>query len=266
MLMFLRCTLFLLLISEAFAQDVTGARYLAMGNTGTALQDVNSLTVNQAGLTGLRRITAALFYQSHYFNTDIHSQALLMAVPTRLGVFGGKADRYALSGVYTEIKTGLTYARKFGDQFSAAMAVNYHQLRIRNYGGSEAFTVEAGIQYQVLPQLMLGFHYANPGNMGYDNDTFAVLPSVMRAGAAYAFELVWVSMDVISQVDGGLDWRMGLEYKLINWLALRGGISVSPMQQYAGFGVDLENLVFDFSAMFHPQLGMSPQIGLSYGF
>lgn len=265
--MFRWCVLSLFLFSEACAQNVAGARFIGMGNTGTALDGINSLTVNQSGLTSLTATTASIFHQSHFFNADIQSQGLLIAVPTKYGVFGGMATRYALAGTYSEIKTGLTFARRFGNEFSAALALNYHQFRIANYGGSESASVEAGVQYQVIPDFALGLHIANPGNMGYDNEAYAVIPTVGRLGAAYAFNAqVQVSADLLYLYDGGLDTRIGLEYLVIPWLAFRGGVSLRPMQQYAGFGLEWEQFQLDMSAMFHPRLGMSPQLCLSYAF
>lgn len=256
-----------MLMSAAYAQNTAGGRYLAMGNTGTALQGINSLTANQAGLAGLERAIVELRYQNHFFDADIHSQAVLLAVPTRLGVFGVAAHRYALAGAFAETKAGLAYTRLFGPRMAVAMAFHYHQLRIPNYGGSQAFSVDVGMQYRVSPALAVGLHYANPGKLGYGVDAFSVVPSEIRAGVAYQFaDVVTVAADLAYLLDERLDPRLGLEYKLVPWLCFRGGLSVNPMQQYAGFGVQWEQFAFDFSTAFHPRLGMSPQIAIAYVF
>lgn len=256
-----------MMISIAYAQHTAGGRYLAMGNTGAALQGIHSLTANQAGLTGLQRPVAGILYQHHFFDTDLNSQAIMLAVPTRLGVFGLLADRYALSGAFSETKAGFSYGRLFGRHLAVAMAFNYHQLRIPNYGGSQAFSVDVGVQYRVSPRFRAGLHYANPGKLGYGADAFSVVPSILRGGVAYDFaDVVSVSADIANFFDDRLDPRLGLEYRLVPWLCFRGGLSFEPMKQYAGFGVEWEQLVFDFSASFHARLGMSPQFALAYAF
>lgn len=256
-----------MLTSVAHAQHVAGGRYLAMGNTGTALGGINSLTANQAGLAGMDDASVGVFYQSHFFDVAIHSQAIMLAVPTRLGVFGAVANRYALTGAFSEIKAGFAYSRLFGPRIAVAMAFHYHQLRIPNYGGSTAFSADIGMQYRVSPHLAVGVHYANPGKLGYGTEAFSVVSSVIRAGASYRFaDVVTVSGDIAYLLDDRLDPRLGIEYHLVPWLCLRGGLSVNPMQQYAGFGVVWEQLTIDFSTVFHPRLGMSPQIALAYAF
>lgn len=251
----------------AYAQHGTGGRYLAMGNTGTALGGIHSLTANQAGLVEMDANSVGVFYQNHFFDAAIHSQAVMLALPTRVGVFGAVANRYALTGAFSETKAGFAYSRLFGPRIAVAMAFHYHQLRIPKYGGSTAFSADVGMQYRAASNLTLGVHYANPGKLGYGSEAFSVVPSVMRAGASYQFaDVVTVSADIAYLLDDRVDTRMGLEYRLIPWLCFRGGLSTNPMQQYAGFGLAWEQLVADFSMVFHPRLGMSTQIAIAYAF
>lgn len=257
----------MLMVSAVYGQNAVGGRYLAMGNTGAALQGVYSLNVNQAGVSALQRPTVALLYQNHFFNTDIHTQAVMLGVPTRLGVLGVAASRYALTGAYTETKLGFAYGRRFGKELAVALGFNYHQLRIPNYGGSIALSVDIGLQYRLSQQMIVGVHYANLGNLGYGTDAFSIVPSVVRGGATYDFaEVVSVSSDVVYYLDNSLDTRVGLEYRLGDWFCFRGGISINPMQQYVGFGVQREQLAVDLTAAFHERLGMSPQISVAYAF
>lgn len=266
--MFLRgCLWCLLWVSTAHAQHGVGGRYLAMGNTGTALGGIHSLTANQAGLVEMDGGGVGIFYQNHFFDAAIHSQAVMLALPTRVGVFGAVANRYALAGAFSETKAGFAYSRLFGPRIAVAMAFHYHQLRIPSYGGSTAFSAEVGMQYRSASSLIVGVHYANPGKLGYGADVFSVVPSVIRAGASYRFaDVVTVSGDIAYLLDDRLDGRMGLEYRLIPWLCFRGGLSTAPMQQYAGFGLAWEQLATDFSMVFHPRLGMSPQVAVVYAF
>lgn len=238
-----------------------------MGNTGAALEGIHSLTVNQAGLAALEVPVAGLLYRNHFFDADIHSQAILFAAPTSLGAFGLVANRYALTSAFAETQVGLSYSRRFGERLATGMAVNYHQLRIPNYGGSRAFSIDLGLQYRILPKVLMGVHYANLGQQGYDTDAYSAIPSVLRAGLSYEFaDVATVSADVVYLIGERLDPRVGLEYRFIEWLYFRGGISVNPMQQYAGFSVQHNQLLLDFTTVFHVRLGMSPQIGVAYGF
>lgn len=261
-----RCLILLLISYESIAQTHLGPRYQAMGYTGTALQGIYSLTANPAGLTGMEHPTANVSYQHHFLTTDITTQTALLGVPTRLGMFGLALNRYGLQGAYDESKAGFAYAKSFGPRFSAAMFLNYHQLRIPNYGSNHTFSMDMGLQYQAADYLHVGVHYANVGNTAYDNDAYGVIPSFIRIGASYRLDKVVIASDAAYQSNGLLDGHFGVEYGLVETLYLRGGLSFNPMQQYAGFGVVWRNLVFDAAATIHPRLGTSPQIGVCYAF
>ncbi len=262
-----RCIILLLISYESIAQTHLGPRYQAMGYTGTALQGIYSLTANPAGLTGIERPTANIAYQHHFLTTDISMQTALLGVPTQLGTFGLAVNRYGLQGAYEESKAGFAYAKEFGANVAVAMLIDYHQLRIPNYGSNRAFSMDAGLQYQLNNRIRIGMYYANVGNATYDQDVYGVIPSFIRIGTGYLLDNVMIASDVVyDRYSGGFDGHLGIEYDLLKALSLRGGLSFNPMQQYTGFGLVWESLVFDVAATFHPRLGTSPQIGICYAF
>jgi hypothetical protein len=79
-------------------------------------------------------------------------------------------------------------------------------------------------------------------------------------------EQILLSIDGIYRLSENFDANVGIEYSLVEYLKLRGGISFNHFQQYAGFGIDYQNFLFDVAAILHPRLGVSPQIALSYVF
>src|SRR5690606_29510344 len=93
------------------AQEVPGARFTAMGNSSTSLQDIYSLGSNQAGIARLQESSLALVYVEHFIGSDIRSQAGMGVMVGRLGVMGLYICNYGLNGAYSQMKAGLSYAR-----------------------------------------------------------------------------------------------------------------------------------------------------------
>jgi len=58
-----------------------GARFAGMENTGLTLVEVWSMRLNLAGIAGLERPTAGIFYQKHFLSQEFASQALAFTVP-----------------------------------------------------------------------------------------------------------------------------------------------------------------------------------------
>lgn len=261
-----RCLILLLISYESIAQTYTGPNYQAMGHTGTALQGIYSLTANPAGLTGLQRTEIGLNYQHHFLTTAITTQAALVGVPTRMGTFGLAVSRYGLKRAYDDTKAGFSFARQFGPRFSVGMMASYHQLYIPNYLYTFSLSVDMGVQYRFEQGSIIGFQYTNLGNAGYGVDAYGVIPSFMRIGLSYPLKEVIITADVAYQTARALGGHFGVEYRIGEILCLRGGVSINPMQQHAGFGVRWFRFVFDAAATFHPRLGTSPQIGVCYAF
>ncbi len=261
-----RCLIFLLISYESFAQAYVGPSYQAMGQTGTALRGIYSITANPAGLAGLEDIAMRVGYQHHFFSTDITTQAALLGIPTRLGTWGMVVRRYGMDGAYHDTKAGFAFARRFGPRLSAGMSASYHQLYIPNYLSVYSFAVDMGIQYRLEQGSTLGLQYTNVGNVDYGAAVYGAIPSFVKVGFSYPLAMVTLAADLAYRLEHGLSGHLGVAYWIGDILCLRGGWSVNPMQQHAGFGFRWQQFVFDAAATFHPRLGVAPEIGVGYAF
>lgn len=249
-----------------FSQETNlGPRITSLGNIGVALQDAWSLQANQSGITVLKNPVASVSYRNSYLNSELSTQSAVFVYPLGRNVLGLSLQNYGFSA-YSEQKIGFTYAKSFGS-ISAAANINFHQVKIPDYGGTQTYTVEFGLQYSFNDNLTLGAHIANPNRRTYNNELNAVIPVSLAFGASLKLsDKVLINSGAIKQLAGISDFRCGLEYKAISWLSFRGGMSVNPFRQFAGFGYQLSDFELDAAASSHPALGFSPQIALSYEF
>ncbi|MEC3881364.1 hypothetical protein [Parapedobacter sp. 10938] len=261
-----RCILLLLISYESFAQTYVGPSQQAMGQASTALEGIYSITANPAGLAGLEYMALNVGYQHHFFATDITTQAAVFGVPTRLGTWGLVVRRYGMEGAYHDTKAGFAFARRFGPHLSAGMTASYHQLYIPNYLSVNSFAVDMGIQYHFEQGSTIGAQYTNIGNAGYGAAVYGTIPSFVKIGFSYPLAMVTLAVDLAYRFENRLSGHLGIAYWIGDILCLRGGLSVNPMQQHAGFGFRWQHFMFDVAATFHPHLGVSPQIGVGYAF
>ncbi|MEO8794412.1 MAG: hypothetical protein ABI390_03040 [Daejeonella sp.] len=257
----------LLLISyNAKAQYNSGARLTAMALTGVSLQDIWSISSNQAGIVNITKTAVAIGYERPFADQELNSQSFLIVQPVQKGVLGIGLQKYGFSE-YQLLKAGFTVARKFGNDISAAINLNYHELKISGYGSAKAFTAEAGVQYQLNEKIRLGAHVSNPGNAGFGKNIAADLPVALEFGASWKFTTKVLLAGAITQFNNSSsEIKLGVEYLILDWLSLRGGFSAEPAKQYAGFGINFQNLRFDFAAGSNPVIGYSPQVALGYEF
>lgn len=256
----------LLLPVLASAQINSGARITALGGAGVALKDFWSIQKNQAGLSNITDPTISFNYEQRLLSEDVASQSVVLVVPVNRNVLAVSFQRYGFFA-FNQQKGSFAYARTFGPNLAAGISINYHQLKITNYGSSNAISAEAGFQYRPTKHLTFGAHVANPSNNSYSADVSSDLPIAISVGTAYQFsEKVLLSAELEKVIHYDLNPRIGLEYTLIHWLALRAGVSTTPFQQHAGFGLSYKSFQFDSTISSHSSTGYSPQIGIAYAF
>ena len=251
-----------------------GARSGGMANASVTLSDLWSVHHNQAGLARLEKISAGIYYENKFLLSNLGLKAAAVAIPvtgapgTR-GVFGISMSYFGYS-LYNDSKIGLAYAKSFGDKFSAGIQLNYLSTRIGgdfDYGKKGAVAVEGGIQARLSDNLSIGAHIFNPTRTkiaDYDDER---IPTIMRFGVDYTFsEKVFVSIETEKDIDFKPVFKAGLEYRAIEELYLRTGISTNPTLNTFGFGLNLKQFTFDFAVSIHQVLGFAPQLSLTYIF
>ncbi|MCC6252970.1 MAG: hypothetical protein IT238_10975 [Bacteroidia bacterium] len=263
---------FLLLISRGFAANdniPTGSRSAGMAHASIAINDVWAIQHNQAALGNINNMEAAVFSQLIYPNSSVMMNAVAVASPFKYGVLGATFNRMGYKNLYNESKYGIAYARQFGKTVSAGMQFNYLTTHIgdNNYGSRGTVAIEAGILVEVIKNLKLGAHIYNPTRSRtaqYNNER---VPTILKVGLQYTFsDKVFSTIEVEKNISNKPVFKLGVEYHIAKEIYLRGGLSTNPSLNSAGFGIELKKFNIDFAAAFHPQLGVSPQIGLRYSF
>lgn len=268
--------LLLFLSSHAFAGGdplTVGARFTGMGGSGLTLADPWSIRLNPAGLAGLDKPVAGLFYQRHYLSEDLAHQGLTFALPVGRGCFGVGADSYGYD-LYRETRTSLAYAMRFGDGLRAAVQLDHLGIRLgNNYGSTNALTAELGVQARLTDELWLGAHLFNPNRakLGASTESSVALdervPTLLRAGFGY---LVSGKLTLTAEVEKDIDrderFRFGVEYVPSKVLFLRMGVSTAAMQGHFGAGFRVKQLDIDLAVAVRSQLGPTPMLNLNYRF
>ena len=249
------------------AQNNYGPRLTAMGNNGAAVSDIWSLEANPAGITILSKPTLAANYTKFLIDNNLSKQAVAFVLPSKNTFVGLSFNRYGISE-YNEIKTGLAIAKKFGNDLSIAIKGNYHQISIANYGSTTGFSLDIGAMYKLNDLLSFGLYINNPSMQSFNTKIIeTTIPTVFHFGSSYQFSDKLLMATAISKdFKGKIDFNLGLDYKVIEMISLRAGLSVKPFKHYAGFGIKYRNLMVDCAVENDPNLNYTPQIALAYAF
>ncbi len=237
----------------------------ALGGASVCVSNLWSVQNNQAGLANLKTMEFGIFSERRYLLQQLSNNSAAFAMPTKLGTFALNFSRFGYTH-YNESKYGLAYAKAFGKNFSAGMQIDYLTMHLGDiYGNRSTFSIEAGIQANIVKGLSVGVHIYNPNRAKtatYNNER---VPSIMRLGLKYDFsKKVFWSVETEKDIDHKAVFKSGVEYHIIKEFYIRGGFSTNPMVSSFGFGLELQKIKLDFYNSFHPQLGYTPGLSMNY--
>lgn len=251
---------------HAKAQFINGADFTGTANAAVAQQGIWANNANAAGLTKLTAPAIALAHENQFSVKGLSSKSAAIAIPAKNHVWGTSFQSYGIKE-YAITKASVSLAKSFDKKFAVAITLNYHQLSIAHFENAKAFSVETGIQYEPLAKLRLGAHIANPNQNKFSSHIAQPIPSHIKFGAAYLFSDKLTTVSEIEKIiENQLDFKLGINYQIIKYLAFRGGISVNSFKQYGGFGLNYQKIILDFAVSSHPILGYSPLLSLGYEF
>jgi len=243
--------------------DVIAGKSSAMANTTVTLTDVWSIYNNQAGLGYLEDISIGAFHQSGFVKEQ-NLQGIAFVLPTKTGTIGASYSYYGYSQ-YNEMQAGLAFGRSFTKYFSLGIQINYLHTQIAgNYGNASSVNFEVGILSQPINNLFIGAHIYNPSRSKIGEEK---MPTILDLGISYMFsDKVLFAVGTEKDLDQEAIFKAGLDYKLIEFVSLRAGISTNPSKYSFGIGFHYKSIDAHVGFLNHQTLGFTPSFTLSYGF
>ncbi len=252
-----------ILMAQTGLPSIAGARGAAMGNATVGFQDINSIFANQAGLAHLEQTAFTAIGENRFQGFGIRSVAAAAAVPVKTGTFGLALQYFGIEE-YNEQKVGLAYARKLSKKLSLGAQIDFLRLQIQDSESINLVTFEAGLQSQISRKLNLGFYLYSPVQITiFGEDT---LPTTLKLGGLYRVsKKLRLAMEFEKDLDFPVEFHLGMEYQIIEELALRLGAQTQPSEVSIGFGYLVQQQVqLDVAATYHEILGITPSFSAIY--
>ncbi|HEX8425300.1 hypothetical protein [Hymenobacter sp.] len=276
-LYFIVVILFLLSIT-AYGQGngpgTRGARAAALGNASVTLSDVWAVGNNAAGLGQLSKPAVGVYAENRYLLSALNTVAVAAAMPlgavennkAKNGVVGVEVQRFG-GKLYSEQRVGAGYGYR-GGLVSIGARVDMLQLSIEGLGSKRAIAVSLGGQAELVPKrLVFGAYLYNLNQARLADYQQERVPTVLKAGLSYQpTAKVLLSIETEKDVEQDADFKAGLEYHIIEKLALRVGFRTLTEESTGGIGFQAGALQIDYAAAWHAALGLSQHVGVGFLF
>jgi len=250
--------------AQTLRRPVT-AGYIGLGAYSVNHTDAFSFASNQAALAQIKNTAIGVYGERRFLLTELNNYAATAAVITSSGNFGIKANYYGFSD-YNETLLGLAYGRKLGKKADVGAQFNYNRISISSgYGDAAAISFEIGTILHLTEKINAGIHINNPVGGKFGKDQNEKMSSVYSVGVGYdASEKFFISVEIEKEEDRPVNVNAGFQYKFIQQLLVRAGISSATSSAWFGAGLTLKSFRIDMTAGYHPQLGITPGLLLLF--
>ncbi len=243
-----------------------GARAAALANASVCLSDVWSLHNNVGGIARLEKPEIGAFAENRFSMKAFTSVALMGAM--KIGKSGGAGVELYRFGdeLYNEQRIGLGYSHQIGP-VSLGLKADLLQVHVEEFGTKRVMAFSFGGQSELVPNLLVGAHVYNLNQAKLAEFEDERVPTVMKAGISYRpGKKVMLNLETEKDIEMDADFKAGLEYQVIEKLALRTGFST--LLQTASFGVGFmaKSFQIDYGLSTHNRLGFSNHVSVSYKF
>lgn len=253
-----------LLAGQSVRVPLSGG-YTGVGAYSIRHTDIFSFTANQAALAQLQQAAVALYAEQRFMLKELNNITAAVGIKTNSGNIGMKANYYG-NPDYNELQLGLAYGRKLGAKVDIGAQFNFNNIAISSgYGSAAAISVDIGTVWHISERLHTGLHVANPveGKLGKTKQE--KLASVYTIGFGFdASEKLMCSAEIQKEENQPVNVNAGIQYKFVKQVLVRIGISSVTSSGWFGAGLFLKTFRVDFTASYHPQLGITPGILLLY--
>jgi len=259
------CCFLLKMEAQSGYSNLGGAHFLSLGRAGLALEGIESIYNNQAGLSEIKNIAFDVSVERRFNLEELSTICVAGAKKFNFGTFGLMFSQFGTTH-YNEQKLGLAYARLLNKNLSLGGQFNMLGLNEETIGSRKFFTFEIGVNLKVSSQFTVSTHLFSPAQVALTDQT--TLGSRFRLGMKYMpSKKLFLMIELDKLIDrADLEYKLGLGYQVANKIQLRTGANLTTSSFGFGLVVEiLEKTKVIGATGSHQFLGLSPAMSLKYG-
>jgi len=264
------CNLFLITCFNVWAQSgteafPTGARSTGMANAHATLDDSWSIFNNVGAMGRLKNDQVFFSYDHRLGMKELTTLAAGAVIAQGFGVVGLGFSHYG-GQLFNQQNLGIGFSNTFGIA-SFGFKVNYLQTNIEGFGRNARPVLEFGGVAELGPNLFFGAHIYNFNRARLSKISQDYLPTVVKAGLSYrTSEKLIVNVEAEKEIVLPPQFKMALEYNLLQRFWVRSGIHTNPNNLFFGMGFKPGKFHIDYAMSQNYRLGYTHHFSFNYLF
>jgi hypothetical protein len=234
------------------------------GSVAASDQIYSAYLLNPAVTAALNYHHLGIQYFKPYGISEINSGSLISNIITPL-INVGLAVSTLGNDLYHENQVVANFSRDFiKKQFFLGVNFRWYSIQVKNYENLNVIGIDAGVQYRVYPNVLMGFSLLNLNQPSvYKNKE--ELPVIANLGMQVNLTDQFTSY-ISFQKDA---WyapsvRLGFSFWVNSFLRIQSGINSYPAIPSFGFQLKRSWTAVDYSLRYHFDLGITHFWGISF--
>jgi hypothetical protein len=262
-------TFFLYLFSDLYAVDnlrIGDIRSIAIGGNEATV----SALFNPSIIALSDRRTVRINYFNRYALKELGTVSGSLYLPNDLLPIGIDVSSFGYDA-YRESMFRLLAAKRLNSRWTLGVSIQYAFLQTELFEEQPAqLSADVGLTCTPVENLLISLLIINSPSVSFNNELTGekeFMSYLMQAG--FQWEVI-NSMFVSAALETGklhaIGGSLGFEYVVSSDFAIRAGIRGVPLLPSFGFGYRFLGFNADVAAVYHPILGVSTGMGLSFSF
>lgn len=241
-------------------------RSMGMGGNGVT----QSMLFNPSLVALSTNKTIHLAYYNRYLMKELGTAAIAFQYPNELLSVGVNIFSFGYDA-YRETLFRLALGKRLGEKWRLGVSVQYALLQTELSDGQQSrLSTDIGAVFSPVDKLLIGMLITDIPSFFMGNKEVEI-----KDFKSYSVQIGF-QWEVINQLliagylgtckEDILTGGMGIEYTAFNTFRIRAGIKAPPLLPSLGIGYTFSSFTVDVATLWHPILGMSTGVGLSFSF
>jgi hypothetical protein len=252
-------------VLAAFEFSMYDANLSALsGSVAASDQIYSAYLLNPAITAALDHHHLGIQYYKPYGISELNSGSLISNLITPF-LNAGLAVSTLGNDLYHENQVVANFSRHvIKHRFFIGVNLRWYSIQVKNYENLNMLGVDAGMQYKIHPDLLMGFSLLNLNQPSANQDQ-EELPVVASLGMQINLTHQFTSyLNLQKDAWYAPSVRLGFSFWINSFLRIQSGINSYPAIPSFGFQLNRNWIAVDYSLQYHFDLGITHFWGISF--
>lgn len=217
-----------------------------------------------ASLASEKSKSIGLYADRKFMLPELSGLLIAGSLTTAVGQAGIYLNRFGFAD-FMESRIGISYGRSLTKSVEVGSGFYYHARKVAIYGKDGAPGVILHSRIKLTPQLTASMGFENVVGGKYSKTENEKLPRIFSFGCGFdASTQCFFGVMAVKEEDQPLNILAGIRYMIVPAVIFMIGVKSVTGECWTGAGFQKNKIGLEIITGYHPVLGISPGLSISY--